>query len=216
MLLVGGRPFVEYLVLQLRLAGLQDVVFASGYRSEQLNDYFGSGDRFDVRIRYSVEAEPLGTGGAIRLAADLAQGDAMVVMNGDSFLDVDPRRVLNALAGDIIASMALTEVADPGRYGSVEILGDGTIRQFDPRGTGLGSRLVNAGIYGLRRAAVDRIPANARCSFEHEVLPGLVEGELRGVPVEGFFVDIGVPEAYQKLLGDPSPLLRAVRTVRIA
>jgi len=210
MLPVGGRPFVEYIVIQLRRSGIREIVFATGYRSERLREHFQSGDRFGVAIRYSEEDAPLGTGGAIRLAAEMVKADRFLVLNGDSFLDADPRSVLDTVRDGIMVSMALTNIAGSSRYGSVEQASDGTIIRFAPHGKSAGLSAINAGIYGARRELIDLIPKDGPCSLEHDVLPGLAGHGLLGLNLSGFFIDIGVPETYRELGADPSPLLKAL------
>ena len=209
MLPVAGRPFVEYIVLQLRRSGFRRIIFASGYRSERLRDHFRSGHELGLEIRYSEESQPLGTGGAIRLAAQSAANGRVLVVNGDSFVDVDPRSVLDVVKGGIIVGMALTRVADAGRYGTVELSHDGSVTRFAQSGEHRGPGLINAGVYGVDLTLIDMIPPDRPCSLEREVLPALAGNRLHGVPSVGFFVDIGVPDSYWALVEDPSPLLRA-------
>jgi NDP-sugar pyrophosphorylase family protein len=216
MLPVGGRPFVEYVVLQLRQAGVRSIILACGYLADQLREHFGAGDRFGVEIRYSIEHQPLGTGGAIRLALAQARGERVLIMNGDSILDANPRLVLDALAGDIIVAMALTQVADARRFGTVELSADGIVRRFQPAGGERRPALVNAGVYGAQRSLMEIIPATGPCSLEHDVLPGLAGSRLRGVPLDGYFIDIGVPETYEAVARDPRPILRAVAATNTA
>jgi mannose-1-phosphate guanylyltransferase len=210
MLPVGGRPFVEYLVIGLARAGFTDIVFATGYRSAALVDHFGTGDRWGVLIRYSHEREPLGTGGGIRLAAQAANGDPLLVLNGDSYLDCDLRLVVGALHDDMALSMALTRVADGRRFGRVERATDGRVIGFSQASEQPGPATINAGIYAIHRRTIDALPPGRPVSLEREVLPGLINSGLTGVMSDGYFVDIGIPEAYLGLLADPDPLLRSV------
>ncbi len=209
MLPIGGHPFLEYLIWQLSGSGIAKIVISSGYRGDVIRSYFGDGERWGVEIRYSHEATPLGTGGAVRLAATLLEDERFLLLNGDSVCDVDLPALLDAAGAGLLGAMTLTNVPDGGRYGTVALAPGGLIRAFrqnDPTG---GPALVNAGVYALRRELVDLIPAGAS-SLERDVLPPL-GGRIRAVVSDGYFIDIGLPETYQRVSVDPRPLLRAVR-----
>jgi D-glycero-D-manno-heptose 1,7-bisphosphate phosphatase len=111
--------------------------------------------------------------------------------------------------------MGLTRVADISRYGSVESDVDGVVTRFFPAGVGQGRGLINAGIYGAARSLIGLIPPGTASSFERDVLPVLAGQGLRGVALDGFFIDIGVPDSYQQLAADPGPLLRAMDAGRM-
>jgi len=208
MLPVDGHPFLEYLVWQLANADLAAIVLSCGYRGELIREYFGDGSAWGVRIRYANEEVPLGTGGAVRLAANLVDDERFLLLNGDSACAVDIRSVLAGpdARPDLLGAMTLVSVPDAGRYGSVELT-DGIVtsfRQNDHRGGGL----VNAGVYCLRRSLVERIPEGP-CSLERDVLPSL-SGRIAGILATGFFLDMGLPETYAQVRRDPAGLLEAV------
>lgn len=204
---VANRPFLVYLTLQLKEQGLTDIVLCIGYRGEQIEKYFDDGSRWGVHIAYSQEKEPLGTGGAMNLAEGLIRGENFLVMNGDSFLDVDLNGLVEFhLEREALATMALVEVKDPARYGTVEINERGEIESFGEKGKSSRSKLVNGGVYVLNREIFEYIP-EGKVSLEKEVFPKLVGKGFCGVPVKGFFVDIGVPEDYKRLQENSRPLL---------
>lgn len=209
---VAGRPFLEHLVAQLVSQGVRDIVLSTGYRGEVVEAHFGDGARFGARIAYSRESEPLGTGGAVKLAAPLLGADPFVVMNGDSFADVDIRVLARAHeARGAVATLALVEVPEVGRYGAVEVDRDGTILAFVEKGGASRSRLVNAGVYVLGEDLLSRIPPGRKVSLEQEIFPTLVGGPFLGIAAGGgFFIDIGVPEDYRRLCAEPGPMLDAV------
>src|ERR1051326_2548365 len=91
---VANRPFLEYQVALLQKHGIDDIVFATNYMADRIEAHFGDGTRFGVRMRYAIEETPLGTGGAIRNAADLFPGEAVAVFNGDILTDFDLSAVL--------------------------------------------------------------------------------------------------------------------------
>jgi len=207
MALLANRPFLEHLILQLKALGLTNIVLCIGYLGEQVRGYFADGDRWSVHISYSQEKEPLGTGGAVKLAEELIQEENFLVMNGDSFLDVDLNSLIDFhLERQALATMALVEVKDPARYGTVEINERGEIESFGKKGKSSRSKLVNGGVYLLNREIFEYI-AEGKVSLEKEVFPKLIGKGFYGRPVKGFFVDIGIPEDYKRLQENPQPLL---------
>jgi NDP-sugar pyrophosphorylase family protein len=210
---VAGRPFLEYLLLQLKRAGIGRVVLSTGHLGEQIAEHFGDGAGIGVRIAYSHESRPAGTGGAVKLAERHLEGDRFLVMNGDSFVAADLSRVVDADRElSALATMALTRVADASRYGSVELDGRGRIVRFVEKGANKSSSpgLINSGIYVLGRELLARIPEpGPATSLERDLFPTLIGGGFYGIELEGFFKDIGVPEDYRALCENPGPLLEA-------
>jgi len=210
MIFIADRPFLEYLILQLKRYGLADIVLCIGYLGEQIQEYFNDGSRWGIRISYSYEKEPLGTGGAIKLAQGLIKEENFLVMNGDSFLDVDLNMLTNYhLKRQALVTIALIKVEDPERYGAVELNENGEIKSFVEKGKGSGSRLINGGIYVLNRKIFEYIPKGT-VSLEREVFPKLIGKGFYGIPLKGFFIDIGAPEDYKRIQEDPSPLFRVL------
>ena len=214
---VAGRPFLAWLIEFLRGSGLDRIVLSAGYGAETIRDHFGNGADLGLTISYSVEQQLLGTGGAIKQGAGLIADDRFLVLNGDSFaqINLEAFQAFHRQHGGPL-SLALVRVKDAGRFGAVDIDGrTGEIRAFDEKQKSGGS-LINAGMYLMERRVADAIPAGV-VSFERDVLPGLLKrsGETSkayGFPVDGFFVDIGVPEDYRKLVDNPAPLLQACRS----
>ena len=209
MILIADRPFLEYLILQLKRYSLTDIVLCTGHLGEQIREYFGDGGRWGVQITYSYEKRPLGTGGAIKLAERLIKEDNFLVMNGDSFLDVDPNRLIEYhLTREALVTTALVEVEDPRRYGAVEVNENGEIKSFvekcQEETTGL--KLINGGIYVLNREIFRYIPEGT-VSLEKEVFPKLIGKGFYGMLTKGYFIDIGVPEDYKRLQENPQALL---------
>ncbi|HEC32212.1 MAG TPA: nucleoside-diphosphate-sugar pyrophosphorylase [Deltaproteobacteria bacterium] len=207
MALIANRPFLEYLILQLKRYGLTDIVLCIGYLGEQMKEYFDDGSRWDVHISYSWEKEHLGTGGAIKLAEKLVKEENFLAMNGDSFLDVNLKKLIDYhLKQRALATMALAEVENPLRYGAVEIDGKGEIKSFVEKGKSSNSKLINGGIYVFNKEIFDYIPIE-KVSLETEVFPKLIGKRFYGMPTKGFFIDIGVPEDYKRLEANPNILL---------
>jgi len=194
---VNGRPFITCLLDQLADAGVGTVVLCTGYMAELVSTTLGRHYR-GMELMYSEETEPLGTGGAIRLALPLISGFPVLVMNGDSFCNVDLSSFLQQhTIADSSGSLALASVSDISRYGSVEISDDNMVVTFQEKGSRKGEGLINAGIYLLESPVVEMIPTGKPISVERDVFPGLIGKGLYGFPQGGAFIDIGIPADYQ-------------------
>jgi D-glycero-alpha-D-manno-heptose 1-phosphate guanylyltransferase len=194
---VAGRPFLAWVLDALANAGFEQAVLAVGYRHEAIRDHFGDGHR-GLRLAYAVEDYPLGTGGAIRLAADAAGAWPVFVLNGDTWLDLNYGALWRAHeSGGERLTVAACRVDDTSRYGALEV-DDGHLRGFFEKGRA-GPGLINAGTYLLSRDVVERIPRGEVHSFEQQLLVPCAS-ELRPAVfvADGMFIDIGVPEDYAR------------------
>lgn len=192
---VGGRPFLAHLLDQVQGWGVREAVFCTGYGADQVRDLFGSGYG-DISLRYSTEEKPLGTAGAIRHAAGHITSDPFLVMNGDSFCDLDLPSFLSLHhRSAAVASLALAAVPDVGRYGAVDVDETGMIRRFREKG-GSGPGLINGGVYLLSSSIIEMIPESFFSSLEQDLFPTLVGGKLYGFPLAKRFIDIGIPSDY--------------------
>ncbi|MCX6235382.1 MAG: nucleotidyltransferase family protein [Bacteroidetes bacterium] len=197
MALVNGRPFLEYLLRYLKKQGVQKVVLAVGYKSEKITEYFKS-EYQGISIKYSVEHEPLGTGGGLVMALKYVSCSRVFVLNGDSFFDVD----LDAFAKfssltDSPVCIALAKVNDTGRYGSVDFGDDGRIHAFSEKNSASGPGYINGGIYHVKRIFFQDLNLKGRFSLERDVFEHYCTTvDMFGYPCEKYFIDIGLPEDY--------------------
>jgi D-glycero-alpha-D-manno-heptose 1-phosphate guanylyltransferase len=206
---IKGKPFLKYLILQLKNYNLNDIILCTGYLKEKIKNYFGNGNHLEVSIIYSDETEPLGTGGAIKFAKDLILEDNFLVMNGDSFFDIDLRKLINYhYEREALTTMALVEVKDTKRFGIVKIGNNGEIESFFEKRKKQGLNLINGGIYLLNRKIFDYIPKSKEVSLEEEIFPKLIGKGFYGVSFDNYFIDIGVPEDYRKLQENPNYLFK--------
>ena len=215
---IAGRPFLEYLLQKLRRHGISDIILSVGYQAEMIQAYFGDGSRWDLQLKYSLEDTPLGTAGAVKLAQRLLQGDTFLVLNGDSFFDLDLQDfVTQHHAHGAAASLALASIPNPQRYGTVEINQQGQILRFLEKDSATqtgGQGLISAGVYLFHRTVLDKIPPGKSVSLERETFPALIGERFYGIPYQAFFLDIGIPSDYQKLQDEPGPLLAQISTYR--
>jgi mannose-1-phosphate guanylyltransferase len=198
MLPLVDRPQLAYTFEHLRRYGVTRAIVSCGYLPTQIQEHFG--DRYgDLRLEYRIEEEPLGTGGAIRFAAEGIE-DTFLALNGDSLRETD----LDALISfhrerATRATILLTPVEDPSRYGLVRVNGDGRVLSFleKPRPEEIDTDLINAGLYVLEPDVLELIPPGRPVSIEREVFPRLVDdGAVYGVALPGYWLDIGTPDAY--------------------
>lgn len=193
MALIGNVPFLQLLLEGLKSQGVQEVVLGTGYRADQIEDFFRSGEAIGIHLHYSHENAPLGTGGALKLAEGLLS-DPVVVLNGDSFVEWSLAAMADLFRereADIV--MVLQEVPDVSRYGSVTIDADGRVAEFVEKGSLSGAGLINAGIYLLRKGIVTSLAAGSAISLERDVFPKYLGGKFFGLVSRGTFIDIGIP-----------------------
>jgi D-glycero-alpha-D-manno-heptose 1-phosphate guanylyltransferase len=193
---VSGAPFILRVIDWLEQAGIERIVLAAGHRAEDLQQALRLREPKFPRIVISTEAQPLGTAGAVRLAADLATGNPVLVVNGDSFAEID----ISALADfhrarAATVSLALVPNSDAGRYGLVETSDDDEVLSFAEKTASAGAGWINAGVYVFDRAAFDLIPADRPASLERELFPRLVGRGLYAARFDARFIDIGTPES---------------------
>jgi NDP-sugar pyrophosphorylase family protein len=193
MALVAGVPFLELLLRRLRAQGVTEVILGTGYKAEQIESYFGDGAQVGISIQYSRETEPLGTGGALKLAEPML-ADPILVVNGDSYVELDLAKACDLLQNkDADLVMVLQQVPEVDRYGSVRIDTSKHIVEFVEKGNRTGEGLINAGVYLLRKKILEQIPSGKAVSLEREMFPGLLAGKVYGLVAGGTFIDIGVP-----------------------
>lgn len=201
MLPVGRVTMLERVVAALGHAGVERVVLSLGYQPDAFRRQFPDARCAGVELIYAVEPEPLDTAGAIAFAADAAGVDERVLaVNGDVLTDLDVAGLWarhDAFGGT--ATIALTPVDDPSRYGVVPIGNDGRVQAFiekpDP-GTAP-SNWINAGTYVLEPSVLAAVPRGCKVSIERETFPHLVDdGSLYAVQSDAYWIDAGTPEAY--------------------
>ena len=201
MLPVVDQPMIERVVRSLALHGVTEAVLALGYRPDAFLEAYPDGTCGGVALHYAVEPEPLDTAGAVRFAARSADIDeTFIVVNGDVLTDLDVS-ALWALHRDRggEATIALTPVDDPSRFGVVPIDADARVLEFvekPPAGTAP-TNWVNAGTYVLEPSVIDRIADGHRVSIERETFPALaLEQSLFALQSPAYWLDAGTPSSY--------------------
>jgi len=194
---LDGRPFLELLVRQLASQGIRHLVMCTGYLAEQIKDQFGDGGPFGVAIEYSQEDVPLGTAGALALSKRfLAHQSDFLVLNGDSFFDVDFQELITFHANHGgIASIAAVAVENASRYGTLRLGENGRVVGFQEKNGREEPGTVNAGVYVFRHDVLENIP-NGPASLERDIFPQVLSEGVFALTKNGLFIDIGTPEDY--------------------
>jgi mannose-1-phosphate guanylyltransferase len=197
---VGGVPVLEQTIDHLSSFGVDEVILAVNYLADELRQHFGE-EYHGVKVRYSLEPKPLGTGGPIAFARKYYGKETLLAMNGDIFaeINIDAMKKVHE-SSNALATIALHEVDDPTRFGVARLDEQSRIRQFveKPKLVDAPSRLINAGTYLLEPGAVDRIPQGRKVIIEREVFPALAnEGALFGYVHAGTWFDIGNIEDFR-------------------
>ncbi|MGQ0732679.1 MAG: sugar phosphate nucleotidyltransferase [Acidobacteriota bacterium] len=204
---IFDRAFLHYQIELLRqVPEIDEVILSLNYQPRRIEEIFGDGTGTGVRIRYVVEPAPLGTGGAIRFAAQ-GVADTIVVFNGDVMTSVDVKRVVERhRERKAKATIVLTPVDNPSAYGLVETTPDGKVRRFleKPKPDEITCDTINAGIYVLEPDTFDRIPKDVAYSIERVYFPSLIERQeaFYAYVERGYWIDIGTPEKYLQVHQD--------------
>lgn len=194
---VLDKPFLKYLIESMADAGIEVIFLACGYKSDVLAHAIGDGSDMGVRIIYSDEDTPLGTGGAIKRLEDRLD-PVFLAANGDTLTSVDiAAQIREHFESGAAVTDSLSEVDDPSQAGVVRIDGDGRILEFQdkPKREEACSNLVNSGVYVVDKKVLEYIPKDTFYDFSKDLFPLLIEkGErLQGHMAKGVWVDIGRP-----------------------
>jgi D-glycero-alpha-D-manno-heptose 1-phosphate guanylyltransferase len=194
---IAGKPFLHYVFQYLTRFPIKKVILAVGYKYEAIEAVFGT-SYLGIDIEYAIETEPLGTGGAIANALQHTTHDDVFLLNGDTFFDVD----LNALyAHHQLSGSRLTLSLKPmknfNRYGTVVLKGT-QITAFNEK-MPVAKGLINGGVYILNRALFSNPNLPAKFSFEKDIMEqGVLQFDMQAYFSDGYFIDIGIPEDYEK------------------
>jgi mannose-1-phosphate guanylyltransferase len=198
MLPLVDRPLLSYTFEHLARDGVERAIVSCGYLPHQIGSAFGA-SYGGMSLEYAVESQPLGTGGAIGFAARELEA-SFFALNGDSLREADlgALREFHRSTG-AKATILLTPVSDPSRYGLVRVAPDGRVESFleKPRPEEIDTDLINAGLYVLEPEVLELVPSGRAVSIEREVFPRLAEqGSVYGIALPGYWLDVGTPESY--------------------
>ncbi len=195
---VAGKPFLHFVIEQLLRQGINQFIFSLGYKHELieawLNDQYPT-----LNIQCTIEKEPLGTGGAVKLACSKATGKNVLILNGDTFFNID----LGLLAdfhetSKADCTLSLKPMLDFDRYGVVELNNDHFITSFKEK-SHYKEGFINGGIYALNKERFLQEDLPQKFSFEKDYLEQFyTKRKMAGLVQDEYFIDIGIPEDYER------------------
>lgn len=195
---VSGKPFLWWLLSELSEQGITEVYLSVGYLHEHIQEFFG--DQFqEIKINYVIEAEPLGTGGAIFRACKVIPDNKIMVMNGDTFASVDLAAYIqfSQESPNTQVCLATYKIADSTRYGTVKVNDSNVLTEFLEKGNE-GEGLINAGVYILDKTVLKKYALPEKFSFETDFLTKHCQDlNIRAYKDVTDFIDIGIPSDYQ-------------------
>lgn len=204
---VCGKPFLYYLIEFLKKSKIETFIFSVGYMHEIIEEYLHK-NYPELNYQISLETEPLGTGGAIKLACERSLENDVLICNGDTLFKIDIES-LNKFHESMKAfcTVALKPMEDFDRYGVIELNDDNTVKSFKEKQyytTGL----INGGIYGLNKLEFLKEDLPEKFSFEKDYLERIVNSKnegnkkIYGIIQDEYFIDIGIPDDYKKVQSD--------------
>ncbi|MBI5224922.1 NTP transferase domain-containing protein [Candidatus Micrarchaeota archaeon] len=186
---VSGMPFLERLILRLKNGGVTKILLLVGYKKKAIEKHFGNGKKLGIKIGYSREQRPLGTGGAIKNAQKSVEKQ-FLLFNGDTICDIDIQEFIKFhKKHKSILTIAVSRAKNEG--GKIELATDLRVAGFGKKGP-----FVNAGAYVANSEILKTIPANKKVSFEEAIIPRLLTKRVFGFRIERGFLDIGTPSRY--------------------
>ena len=200
---ICGKPFLDYQIRFLRKQGIRDILMCVGYMHDEIIKYFRNGEDYSVHIEYSIEEQPLDTGGAIKHVLQLVN-ENFFLLNGDTIANVNLNSMSNfhkEKNSDI--TIALVELNNNPRYGHVQIDTDSRILSFSEKNNVLDKSLVNAGIYLINKNSINWKILPDAFSLEKNLFPKLIlSKKVFGFKFKDYFIDIGIPTDYMKFESD--------------
>jgi D-glycero-alpha-D-manno-heptose 1-phosphate guanylyltransferase len=198
MALVAGKPFLHFVIEHLLKEGVEKFIFAVGYKSEMIIDYVNKQYPL-LHVKYSIEDEPLGTGGAIKQACSLVTEENILILNGDTLFKVDINTLLSFhIKSGSDCTLSLKPMQHFDRYGVVELNDDASVSAFKEK-QHYSSGLINGGVYALKASLflLENFPQ--KFSFEKDYLEAFVnKRNMHAIVQYQYFIDIGIPEDYER------------------
>lgn len=195
---VGGKPFISYVIKYFQERGIDRFIFSLGYKHEVIQDFL---EQNFSQLNYccSIEEEPLGTGGAIRKACSLSITYQVLILNGDTLFEIDLEEVSGFHEqAEADCTLSLKPMRNSDRYGVVEIDGDRKIISFKEK-KWYAESLINGGVYLLNKMAFINESLPGKFSFEKDYLEKFyVDRNMKGIVQDNYFIDIGMPEDFEK------------------
>ncbi|MBW2981142.1 nucleotidyltransferase family protein [Candidatus Woesearchaeota archaeon] len=197
---VQGKTLTEHVIDVLKKLDIDEVVLSIGYMADKIKEYFGDGSKFNLKITYAVEKEPMGTAGPLILLPKI--DETFVMANGDNLFGLDFKKMLEQHKNSkATATIALTKVEDPSKFGAARLEGEKILEFIEkPKKDEAPSNYINSGYYILEPEVFDIVKGKDFAMMEKDVFPKLAkEGKLFGYKDNGQWFDTGTPENYEKV-----------------
>lgn len=191
---IANKPFLEYILQYLKKNGITRVILSVGYKWEIIKEYFGNNFE-NLELIYSIENEPLGTGGAIKKAISEVNSEEVFIINGDTFFNVDLKLLSLTKNSKIILS--LKEMHNFDRYGCVESNNEDIVTSFTEKEYRKAGN-INGGIYLTKKAIFDKFTLEEKFSFEEFMQNNFQKLTISVQVFNNYFIDIGIPKDYLK------------------
>lgn len=197
---INGSAFLDLLLAKLAASPfIQKVILATGYKKEIIREHYKDAS-YPFTLLFSEEEQPLGTGGAVRQALQYIDEDDLLVLNGDSFLDLslaEMKRLYESQQADVL--LAAVSVAEVERYGRLVFEPEsGRIRQFAEKSAEKGAGFVNGGIYMMKKALWHNLRSGENLSLEKDLFPAWLCHKMLAYICDGTFIDIGTPDSWKR------------------
>lgn len=202
LMLVHDRTLLEHSFDLFKKFNIKNIVLSIGYKGDKIKETIGNGRKFGVNATYVEESKPMGTGGAVKLAARMLN-DTFICCNADELKDFDLMDMyLFHKENKATVTIALTSVDDPSMYGVARLQGNKILEFVEkPKKENAPSNLINSGLYIMEPEVLNYIPAGREVSLEKEVFPKLAkEGRLFGYPFSGQWYNTGTMELYEEAI----------------
>lgn len=194
---VAGKPFLAYIMQYLESQGADHVILSLGYKSDVVIDWLKT-KAFTCKVSWVIEQEPLGTGGGIKLAMNKSKENSVFILNGDTFYDVDLKKMIQNLHNDAKVLLALKPMLDFDRYGTVILNDQNVIKSFVEKQKQK-EGLINGGLYLINKSKIDFNIYPVAFSWEKDFLEKEIHNHsLYGCVFDNTFIDIGIPEDYER------------------
>ncbi|MBI4710601.1 MAG: nucleotidyltransferase family protein [Nitrospirae bacterium] len=206
---INGMPFLSFLMDYLSRYGVKKVLLSVGYKHETIKKYFGSKYR-NMDIEYVIENNPLGTGGALREALRHVQGSEAIVLNGDSFFNVNVKDLMDFHYLQVsMLTIAVKPMNNIDRYGTI-ILRNERATGFSEKSSG-NFGYINGGVYVMKKDIMNHYAREGAFSFETDFLQGNINSiAVSAFISDGYFIDIGIPEDYERAQKELKYVLKEV------
>lgn len=191
---ISGQPFLYRLMKYLEQQGVRKIILSLSYRADYIINRVKNDNPVNCKIDFVVEEEPLGTGGAIKLATSKVTTDKLIVLNGDTYCELDLEQFVKS-SENVQLLISGVEIEDVSRYGSLLLDNENNVLDMIEKGPG-GPGVINSGTYILYKKSIESFPKD-KFSFETDFIPEF-NGVFKAYTSKPYFIDIGIPDDYHK------------------